>query len=94
MSSIPAIVFDGQTSNGDSDAYDFPGGVMTLTASGTFDGALITLSYKPSIDDAFVEVSDLVFTAAGVKNIHLSPGQVKATQASSGGSSNTKLVIS
>jgi hypothetical protein len=94
MSSIPAIVFDGQTSNGDSAAYDFPGGVMTLTASGTFNGATVTLLYKPSIDSDFVTVSDLSFTDLGVKNIQLSAGQVKANLASAGGSTDVKLVIS
>lgn len=76
--------FSAQASNGSSASKQSTGEWITVSATGTWDGA--TLTYEISMDDTtWVAVSDATFTADGIANVQLAPGTyIRATLSSVG----------
>ena len=95
MPSVPDKILNAFTTNTDGAEYDFPGGILTVTAdSGSnFDGATVGIKYKPSLATNFTPVGDLTFVAAGVKNIILSPGKIKGYASGGGGAMSITLFV-
>lgn len=93
------ILFENQTSNDDSPIITIDqGGYKNIKATGTFDGAIITLEcdYK---DNDFAPLTEdniaQVFTAPGVLNLQpFKPGmRFKAVLSVAGGSTDVTLKL-
>ena len=63
------------SANGNGTAVNTPGGTLTFSAFGTWDGATVTLQYSPDAGTTWMAVgSDTTMTADGVANVRLPPG--------------------
>lgn len=78
------------STNGNGTAYDFSGGVATLTVQGTFDGATAKLQHSLDGGTTYVDCDsdNASFTAAGQSNVELAAGKVRMNLASAGGSTS------
>lgn len=81
------------TADGNKATKPWGGGVGTIHASGTFDGATLTLQYKPAqstsdISTAFANTDVVLSGSVLVKNFFLGSGEIRVVQATSGGSSS------
>lgn len=87
---------DASTSNGNKTAKDWDGGVATLHASGTWDGASLTLEFKPNAptgETVDFSATDVVLSSGvPVKNFFLPEGQVRVVQATSGGTTSLTCI--
>lgn len=87
------------TANGDSDvasvnANRAPGGFVSFVASGTWDGATITMKFSPDGGTTWVAIPDAAFTQDTIKNCSLPFGVIKATVSSAGDDTELNLWLS
>ena len=90
---ITNVLINESTTDGDKGAIQWDGGVGTVHAAGTWDGASLTLEYKPAEARSDIEPdfapTDLVLTSSvAVKNFFLGSGQIRVVQAGSGGATS------
>lgn len=81
------------TADGNKVTKPWGGGVGTIHTSGTFDGATLTLQYKPAestgdVATAFANTDVVLSGAVPVKNFFLGSGEIRVVQATSGASSS------
>ena len=93
------ILFENKTSNGDSDIIEIKdGGYRNIKATGTFDGAIITLyvdyrddDYAPLVED---NIAQTITTPGDLSLQPFRPGmRFKATLSSAGGSTDVTLKL-
>lgn len=66
-------LFDAETTNATSEAFEVGQGHRTAWCWGTFGGATVKLQVSPDRQKWFDE-TDLTFTAEGKSNLYVSPG--------------------
>ena len=85
-------VFTAQTANGQSTAYDWPGGIGQFIVEGTWNGATGKLQVSPDGGTTWVDVgSDVTLTADNIGNFELngvSNFQIRADLSSAGASTS------
>ena len=85
-------VFAAQTSDGQSTAYEWPGGIGQFIVEGTWNGATVKLQVSPDGGTTWLDVgSDVTLTAAGIGNFELggsSNFKIRADLSSAGGSTS------
>jgi hypothetical protein len=85
-------VFTNRTTNGQSTAYDWPGGVGTFVCEGTWNSATVKMQMSPDGGTTWVDVGDdVTFTDDGVGNFELggdSNFKIRADLSSAGNSTS------
>ena len=85
-------VFTAQTANGQSTAYDWPGGIGQFIVEGTWNGATVKLQVSPDGGTTWLDVgSDVTLTADNIGNFELngvSNFQIRADLSSAVGSTS------
>jgi hypothetical protein len=81
-------VFDGVSSNGNSSALDWPGGIGQMIVSGTFGSGTVKLQVSPDDGTTWVDVGgDAEVTAAAVVNFSLNSCDIRLNLSGSSGAS-------
>lgn len=87
--------FTNRTTDGSSDAIAWSGGELTIQVEGTPDTAQIDIEAKLPGASSFVAIGgDATFTAAGIARIAIDACELRATQSSSGGSTDLSVLAS
>jgi hypothetical protein len=86
--------FTNRTTDGNSDAFDWPSGKGTLRASGTFNGATVKLQASFDGGTTWIDAgADATFTAPGLANFSLGPCKLRGVLSGAGGSTSISFAI-
>ena len=73
------LLFDGQTSNGNSNAYPIKAGVFQLVTWSVLGGGTVNLEYSPDGGSTWIAIADFTTAVEGVSAaVYLPKGRVRA----------------
>lgn len=89
-----ALLFSGQTADGNSTAVAWPGGKLSFAAEGVFDSGTVTLQMRAPGLSNWIDCGEAVtFAADGVGVVELDACDLRASLSGAGGSVSVSAVI-